>query len=193
MKKIVIIPVNTSFDTIVDRNVAEYKTTLVSPMTIHGMWIENMLKEGRILEELDTMISKQLQDKIVTCTLERKEKKRGKLKCYEIGTIISIVGEKGITYFLVALSEFDENNNAQAKKNEVIKCIGAILEYYDIYGQGYGLYLPLMGTGLSRAGLSHEEALQTIKAFLQLHNEKIHGEINIEISYKDKSKVSIFR
>lgn len=61
-----------------------------------------------------------------------------------------------------------------------------------MYGQGYELYLPLLGSGLSRANLSHKKSLQTIEAVLQLHNEKIHGEINVVIYHKDKTKVSIF-
>lgn len=190
--KIVIIPVNTCFDTIVDKNVAEYEKTLVSPITVHGMWVENMLKEGSNLVELDIAISRQLQKQTITHTLTRQEKSRGKLDCYETGTMVSIVGKKNITYFLIALSEFNENNNAQSKKSEVIKCAEKILDYYDIHGQGYELYMPLMGTGLSRAGMSHEEALQTIEAVFQLNNEKIHGNINIVIYYKDKTKVSIF-
>lgn len=191
--KIVVIPVNTSFDTIVDKNIAEHEKSIVSPKTIHGMWIENMIKEGIDLEQLDSIISRQLQNQTIIHTLTRQEKKRGKLNCYEIGTIISIAGKKNITFFLVALSEFNKNNNAQSNKNEVIKCIGAVLDYYDMHGQGFELYLPLLGTGLSRAGLLHEESLKIIEAVLQLNNEKIHGNINIVIYNKDKTKVSIFK
>lgn len=191
--RIVIIPVNTSFDTIVDENIAEHENPLVSPMTIHGMWIENMLKEENDLGQIDAAISRQLQNRRIVHTLTRQEKSRGKLDCYETGTIVSIAGKKNITYCLMALSEFDENNNAQSEKNEVIKCTREILDYCDIHGQGYELYMPLMGTGLSRAGLSHEESLQTIEAVFRLYDEKIHGDINIVIYYKDKTKVSIFR
>ena len=191
--KIVIIPVNTSFDTIVDKNIAEHEKPLVSPMTIHGMWVENMLKEENNLEQLDAAIFRQLQNRRIVNKLTRQEKSRGKLDCYETGTIVSIPGKKNITYCLMALSQFDENNNAQSKKNEVIKCTRKILDYCDIHGQGYELYMPLMGTGLSRAGLSHEESLQTIEAVFRLYNEKIHGDINIVIYYNDKTKVSIFR
>lgn len=191
--RIVIIPVNTSFDTIVDKNISEHKKLLVSPITIHGMWVENMLKEKKDLEQLDTAIMSQLQNERIVNILTKKEKCRGKLECYETGTIVSIVGQKNITYWLMALSEFDENNNAQSEKDEVIKCTKKILDYCDRHGQGYELYMPLMGTGLSRAGLSHEESLRVIETVLRLHSEKIHGNINIVIYYRDKTKVSIFK
>lgn len=190
--KIVVIPVNTSFDMIVDKDITEYENPLISPKTIHGMWVENMMKEGNDLEQLNQEISKHLQNRTIMHKLTRQEKRRGRLDCFEIGTIVPISGKKNITYLLTALSEFDENNNARSKKNEVIRCIESIIDYCDVYGQGYELYLPLLGSGLSRANLSHEESLQTIEAVLQLHNEKIHGEINVVIYHKDKTKVSIF-
>lgn len=45
--KIIIIPMNISFDTIIGIDILGYKNTLISPITIHRMWIENMLKEGK--------------------------------------------------------------------------------------------------------------------------------------------------
>ncbi len=43
-KKIVVIPVNTSFDTIVDENLASCDRPLVSATTVHGLWLKNMVK-----------------------------------------------------------------------------------------------------------------------------------------------------
>ena len=65
-----------------------------------------------------------------------------------------------------------------------------LLEFYDINGQGYEMYVTLVGTG--RAGLSHEESLQTMKSIFSIYSHKIHGTINIVIYSKDKEKVSIF-
>ena len=55
-KKIVVIPVNTCFDTIVDENLAECDKPLVSPITVHGLWVKNMVKHGVNIEELDNLI-----------------------------------------------------------------------------------------------------------------------------------------
>lgn len=71
-------------------------------------------------------------------------------------------------------------------------CLKKLLSFYDGNGQGFKIYITLMGTGLSRSGMSHEEALQTIKSVFQLYSDSIHGEFNIIIYHKDKEKVSIF-
>ena len=48
-KKIVVIPVNTCFDTIVDEDLASYDKPLVSGTSVHGLWIKNMVKNGWLL------------------------------------------------------------------------------------------------------------------------------------------------
>ena len=193
-KKIVVIPVNTSFDTIVDENLSLYDKPLVSPTTVHGMWIKNMVKQGFSIQDIDSAIDKYISLRNIEPVkiLTPQEKKRGKLKCYENGTIVIIDGNNNIEFFLLALSEFDENNKAQTSKEEVIKCIKKLLDVYDTNGQGYEIFVTLMGTGRSRAGLTHCDSLQIIKSVLSLYGEKIHGTINVVIYPKDRDKVSIF-
>ena len=53
------------------------------------------------------------------------------------------------------------------------------------------MFLPLMGTNLSRVDLSHKDALNKIVALFKLYNDQIHGEVNIVVYDKDKDKVSI--
>ena len=67
-----------------------------------------------------------------------------------------------------------------------------MLDVYDANGQGYEIFVTLMGTGRSRAGLTHCDSLQVIKSVLSLYGEKIHGTINVVIYPKDRDKVSIF-
>lgn len=194
VKKIVVIPVNTCFDTIVDENISLYDKPLVSPTTVHGLWIKNMVKHGFNINDIDIAIDKSISLRGINPVkeLSRQEKKRGKLKCYENGTIAIVEGKNNVEFFLLALSEFDENNKAQSSKDEVIKSLRSLLEFYDVNGQGYQMYITLMGTGRSRAGLTHHDSLQTITSLFSLYSEKIHGDINIVIYKKDRDKVSIF-
>lgn len=193
-KKIVVIPVNTCFDTIVDENLASCDKPLVSATTVHGLWLKNMVKNGISISDIDLAIDRYISNKNIRYTKELtiEEKNRGKRKCFENGTVVIVDGKNGVTFFLVALSEFDENNRAQSSKEDVINCVKKLLEFYDVNGQGYEMYVTLMGTGRSRAGLSHEESLQTMKAVCSLYSHKIHGTVNIVIYTKDKGKVSIF-
>ena len=162
-KKIVVIPVNTCFDTIVDENLSLYDKPLVSPTTVHGLWVKNMIKHGFQVSDIDSAIDNYLSLKGIMPIkeLSEQEKKRGKRKCFENGTIVVVEGKNNI-------------------------------EFYDINVQGYQMYITLMGTGRSRAGLTHYDSLQITKSVLSLYNEKIHGTINIVVYQKDRNKVSIF-
>lgn len=190
--KIIVIPVNTCFDTIVDDNIADNKKPLVSPRTIHGKWLLKICEKKMDRDELDLLISNFLRDKMPKMVLERKTKERGNLNDYEIGTVVPVEGDNNITFLLVALSEFDENNNAQSSKDKVVRCAKSVLEYQKTKGQGYGLYLPLMGTGLSGAGLSLKGSVRILKSFFQLHADEIRGSVNIVIYPGQKSQISIY-
>lgn len=101
-------------------------------------------------------------------------------------------GKNNIDFFLVALLEFDENNRAQTFKEEVFEFVKKLLDIYDSKGQGCEMYIPLVGTERSRAGLTHTDSLHILKSILTLNGDKIHGTINVVIYPKDRDKVSIF-
>lgn len=193
-KKIVVIPVNTCFDTQLDSDITLCDKPLISENSIHGNWIKSMIDNGINKESIDKSIEDYIKLKNYSPIkeLSSTEKNRGKTICYDTGTIVAISGKQNVTFLLLALSEFNENNNAQSSKEILIKCLYNLVSFYNENCQGYKMYVPLMGTGLSRANLSHIESLHTIYSMFQLYSNKIHGEINIIIYYKDKDKVSIF-
>lgn len=193
-KKIIVIPVNTSFDTIVDEEISLCDKPLVSPTTIHGRWIKSMVRHGFKIEDIDSAIDKYIELRNIQPLkiLSTQEKRRGKLKCFENGTTVIMKGKNNIEFFLVALSEFDENNRAQTSKEEVFEFVKKLVDIYDSKGQGYEMYIPLVGTGRSRAGLTHTDSLHILKSILTLNGDKIHGTINVVIYPKDRDKVSIF-
>lgn len=191
---IVVIPVNTCFDTIVDNDLSAVDKPLVSPNTIHGQWINSMIKAGLSQDGINRKIEGYLNQKKITPKhqIDREIKSRGNLLSYERGTVVVIKRSEEVTFFLLALTEFNDNNNAHCTKEDFIICIKQLIEFYNSNGQGFELNLPLMGTNLSRTGMSHTEALNKIKAVFELYNEQIHGIVNIIIFNKDKEKVSIF-
>ncbi len=193
-KKIVVIPVNTTFDMIVDEDIEKVCKPLVSPKTIHGQWVKTMISRGETVENINQRVSDYfaLCNKSPTKTLSENEKHRGNLDCYEKGTIAVLNGENNVIYFLLALSEFDKDNKAHTTKNDLIDCIKKLIEFYDSHGQGFKLYLPVMGTGLSRTDLTHDEALNIIVNMFELHSDQINGKINIIIYKNDKDKVSVY-
>lgn len=190
-RHIVTIPVNDAFDTIVDDNPTLIEYPLVSSKTIHGKWIKMMLDRGVDLEFIDRKINEGLffhQYKPIMRAL----KKRGKLRSYPIGTVSYVSGPRNVFFALLVISKFDENNKAHASADEIQKALVELLIYYDEHGQGYDLYIPILGVGLSRSNLTPQEALEMIKSTLLANKWRIHGKIYIVVYEKDKSNVSIF-
>jgi hypothetical protein len=110
--KIVVIPVNTCFDTQVDEDIAGCDKPLVSPKSVHGRWIKYMIASGVSKEIIDSRIDEYMNLKGINPIREipREEKKRGKTKCYDNGTIVAMEGQNGITYFKTFFLYFITNN-----------------------------------------------------------------------------------
>lgn len=185
-ERIIVIPVNTCFDTIVGNG-------LVSAKTIHGAWVKHMRTHGCDTDNLNERIKQALSSQGIHCNkiLSKITKPIGNRNEYPQGSIVVLDEKSGVVFYLLALSEFDQNLNAQCAKDEFVQCIQNLIAFYNQHGQGAPLYIPLMGTGLSRAGLSHEESLNVISSLLKLNGDQIHGEVNIVVFDKDMDKVSI--
>ena len=84
--KVVVIPVNTAFDTIVDKSLCKYPNNLVSPNTIHGRFIEKLINQGLKIEEIDQRIDSFLKLKCIHPVIELPQecRPRGKRKIYEL-------------------------------------------------------------------------------------------------------------
>ncbi|HHX68625.1 MAG TPA: hypothetical protein GX708_11300 [Gallicola sp.] len=193
-KKIVVIPVNDTFDTIIEKGGETVINPLVSLNTIHGKWIDIFCNKNscsnidlnlRIQENLKLHKQKPIK------TLDENEKPRGNREKYELGTV-AIIESGNTIFYLLAISEFNEKNNAQSDKIKIRKAVEMLIEFYDQNGQGYPLFMPLFGTGSSRAKLSHKQSLKIIKSSIFAFEEKINGQINVIVYYRDRDKISIF-
>lgn len=191
-KKIVVVGVNTSFDTIVDEDISMVKNPLVSPATLHGQWIKQMQEHGVSVEEINQSIHESLTKQGIQPLkrLDRSNKTRGNLDCYERGTI-AVYRYNNTFFYLLALAEFDEENKAQNTENKLIKTIEKLIEYYDTNGQGYDLYVPLLGTGRSRTDISPEDALQIMVSYFKIYKSKVKGKVKIIVYKKQRNKVSL--
>ena len=188
-RKLIIIPVNTNFDTIVEQPDSS-PHPLVSANTLHGRWINSILcNEHNTSTNLESAIFSYLDAKNVSYRSSNRE--RGSNREYETGTC-AIYSHGNIDYVLLALSQFDENNNAHCTKEDLINAIKGLLSFLDQNGQGYDAYVPVMGTGRSRAGLRHDEALKIIARTMLLYSERITSNIHIVIYSGDAGKVSIY-
>ena len=185
-EKNVVISVNTTFDTIVGDGI-------VSPETLHGQWINQLCANGYTVEQLDQLIEKSLKglEGLEVVELSEQQKPKGKRRAYPRGTVAQ-VDVDNTHYFLVALAHFDKNLNAQCGREDVLTVVNSLIDDLDKKAQGSPVYIPLLGTGMSGAGLEMEESLQIISDLLKLKRHKLRGPFNIVVYHKQRHQVSIF-
>lgn len=169
---IVAIPVNTAFDVHVSRRFEATASSLVSDRTLHGKWITKMMTAGNTEEQLRQRIDTDLAARDIH------KDSQGK---FPIGTV-AIIEQNDAVYYLLAISQFDEHNNAQSSKAIIDSAVVSLANFHDRYGQGADLYVPLIGTGLSRAGLTYKDSFDTlVKAFTN-GNSHLTGKTTIVLS-----------
>ena len=160
--RIVVIPVDAKFN--MQLSAFEDHTKIVSIKTIHGKWINKMETHGYTREKILKTIQSQN------------------------GSSIPVIVFNKTKFYLLPISEFDENNTARSSIASLERAIVELLKFYDLHDQGETLYLPLIGTGLSRAGLNHNESLKLIKDTMLKNNEYLNGVVNIVLFNNDIEK-----
>lgn len=182
-KRIVVIPVNTHFDTIVNDEI-------VASSTIHGQWINHLCEN----DETAFSISNKIQAQIRSQNVDESHvdlSKKGNQTAYPLGTVVKY--DYGNTiFYLIAISEYDTDLKAHCSKEQFHFVVKSLIDFYDTFGQGYPIYIPLFGTELSRVGISESESMQIIVDLCMLYREKIHGKVNIVVYEKHRSQVPIF-
>jgi len=186
-KNIVVIPVNTAFDTHVTRKLEGDSKPIVSENTIHGQWLKRMEQSGTDMKQLDERISSSLKNLGYTPVASDKNR-NGKTDRYAIGSC-ALIETENASYILVAISEFDEMNNAKSDPEIIDTALRSLLKTYDTVGQGYNLYMPLMGTGRSRAGLSINGAYHLLKNSIINNAQLIQGHIYLVLRQEDRPEI----
>ena len=180
-KTIVVIPVNTKFDTHLSTKLEKSTNPVVSGETLHGEWLLRLKKRNMRTDDVKQQIKDDLLFRQYNCNNDGE---------YPIGTIATAEYDNAC-FYLLAISIFDRNNHAISCPKYIEEAINKLMNFYDINGQGYELYIPLLGTGRSRAGLSYQEAFDLLKRKLIEKASSIHGRINIVISTDAAKYLSI--
>lgn len=154
--KIVIIPVDADFNMHVSK--LGDSPFIVSPNTIHGKWLIRMNQNGYNEKKIVDIISANRNGKIGD---------------------VAAINYKNNVFWLLACSKMDKYFNAHSSVQDIETAIKSLLAYYDKNGQGYTMYVPLIGTGMSRAGMSNEESFQLLKRLIAESIKDIYGKIII--------------
>lgn len=180
---IVVIPVNTSFDTHISWLAEGVDNPIVSPTTLHGQWLDRWTKTGNTIDQLNRQIENNLAKQNLVFTVDRSGRKH-----YAIGTIAAITGNNAI-YYLLAISAFDDQNIAHSTADNIRAAVLSLLEFYNRFGNGYPMYLPLFGTGRSRAALDYQEAFDLIRGEMMCNKQLIQGKITIVASKEAMAEI----
>ena len=184
-RNIVVIPVNSTFETEVTTSLETSDIPLVSEMTMHGQWLIRMEAIGLDSAELSHRIKRYLAKRSEPIGMTRNG-----TDVYPIGTV-AVVETDNTSYFLVAISVFDERGNATSSETMIRESLESLLAFYDSNGQGYDMYLPLIGTGRSRAGLSPQESLDLIISAIRENEKNALGRISIVVPPKMYEQMTI--
>lgn len=173
-KSIVVIPVDTGFRTHVTRGYENEAHPVVADTTLHGQWLTRVLQSDKDLSE--DLLAKRIADSLVLHAGSADEDGAG----WPIGSI-AVVETESAVFYLLAISVFDESNNAHATCDDVRDAIRSLISFHDCNGQGHDLYVPLMGTGLSRAGMSSRDAYGMLEAEFCSDDAFIAGRVVITV------------
>ena len=180
---IVVIPVNTSFDTHISWMAEGTENPIVAPTTIHGRWIDRWIKAGNAIEALNTQIETNLLKQNLPYTVDSSGRKH-----FNIGSIVVVNSEKAI-YYLLAISRFDQQNIAHSTEPEIRTAVRSLMRFYNHYGMGYPMYLPLLGTGRSRTALDYRASFELIRNEIMRDTQLIQGNITIVTSKEAKPAI----
>lgn len=172
-KGVIVIPVNEYFDTHVGDDV-------VSSSSVHGLFINRYFKDN--IKELDALIKSKLNALPNFAKEPRNVGRQYKQDKYKLGTCIDIE-HNGNTYVLLALTHFDEYNHAYVDKKEFPKILNKLLDHIQPLSIENPVYMPLIGTGLSRLRRPHQRVLNFIVDALDFkHSEETFPKgLHIEI------------
>ncbi len=163
--KIIVVPVDSNFTTTVDE--ADVFLPKVSPKSLHGKFLLKLFAQGEDLKNTKCDINKSLENQGYNPEDSQ-----------PIGSIAALKRGK-IVFYLLATSTFDKNNNAHSSKEDIINASDCLASYYARNGQGFSIYVPLIGTGLSRAGLTAAQSLEILHAAFSKYENEIFGDANI--------------
>lgn len=188
-KPVVIIPVNSSFDTLVEDNPSTVDR-IVEGTSIHGQWLKKYASTPELLEKLDKDISQFIISKNWS-PIKVLESKRGKKDVYSLGSHV-FIEMNDYSFLLFALTEFNEHNKVIKKDAEEFTVL--MKKLMDITDEcaGKHVYIPVMGTKIALFGIDDLASFEYIKNAALNKKCSLRASISIVIYEASRDKVSIY-
>lgn len=177
-----VIAFNEYFDTLVDDD-------LISEKSLNGQYLMKKYPEKEDIQKFNERIlnDRRLQKNIKETDVEREL--GGNTTRYDLGSIF-----KDGDYFLVALSKFNEKNEANLRLTEYAACLLKFWsEVNTLYNQKT-VVLPLLGTGITRYkdfNATNQELLEVLIWTFKISKVKFKEPSKIKIVIRDIQKGEI--
>ena len=138
----------------------------VSPHSLHGKFISNLLRGQSV--EFDKLVFLALSTEPFECV----DRTSGNKKKFKIGTTASVdLGPN--RYLLFAFTKTDISTlKASATVHELWDALAGLWAAVRIRSNGYPIYMPLVGGGLSGVGLPARNLLQILITSFSYHTKK---------------------
>lgn len=179
----IVIPVNRCFDCIIDDK-------LIASSTLHGKSLLKIYKENSFSPDF---LNSEIQRRLSNCEytqLTSIQKPSGNLKRYSAGTTVSINCNR-LRYFLLGLSSFDENLKASTSKEEYSVAIQKLYEFCDSNAQGGQVFMPIIGTGLSRVVKDKNDAIKYLINMAILNDDLLSYDLVFVVPDRERNNISI--
>lgn len=181
----IVIPVNRCFDTQVDND-------LISSATLHGITIKKLLDNGFTEDSLANEIQNYLSSHDFHYDeLNTRQKRKGNLKRFPVGTTVEINQSDKCTFFLLGLTEFDKDLSASVTREDYAYAIVKLIEFCNKRSQQYPVVMPLIGGGLSRTGREEKAILDFLVATFKMNKDLIDFDLHIIVKDSGKKRIPI--
>lgn len=167
-----------SFNSYFDTHVGD---GIIDPSSLNGIYISRFYKTEKDLMQLKNRID---NDPHLKSNLADGCKSLNERKQYKLGTIF-----KDNDYLLLALTNFDEANNARVTLNELADCFLRMWSEIDELKGCYSIVIPLLGSGRttrigkkgSELNVPNQELLELLLGTFKISRIKIKKPANITI------------
>lgn len=185
----IVVPVNRCYDTIIDDFV-------ISSNSVHGQIMQYLFQNDLISkEELDRNIEKSMKEQNIEAENIGNDvsiggKSKGKYKRYPVGSVALVVIDT-VRFHFIAFSKIEKNKTATTKDLDYLIVLNQIVENIWKNSNGSPIYMPLIGSGLSKLNYDSNQLLKFMIQFFELHKNKLNSNVTIMIRKEDQSKITI--
>ena len=117
-------------------------------------------------------------------------KSKGKFKRYPVGSVaLVVIGT--VRFHFIAFSKIEKNITAITEDLDYLIVLNQIVENIWKNSNGSPIYMPLIGSGLSKLNYDSNQLLKFMIQFFELHKNKLNSNVVIMIRKEDQSKITI--